>query len=417
MSKSNQTPYEVAIKQLKMAAELLELDPWLYEMLKQPKRAIVVSIPVKMDDGNVRVFQGYRVQHIDANGPFKGGIRYHPDVDLEEVKALAMWMTWKCAIVEIPYGGAKGGVAVNPKELSLGELERLTRRYTAMILDFIGPYRDVPAPDVNTGPQTMAWILDTYSQFKGYLVPEVVTGKPIYLGGSEGRNEATARGVMYCVREAVKDKGLKMKGLEVVVQGFGKVGRNAARLLYEQGCKVIGVSDSTGGIYNKDGINPLKVYEHKRKTGSVVGFSGCKDITNEELLELKCDVLIPAAIENQINEKNANKINASIIVEGANGPTTPTADKILYEKKVYVVPDILANAGGVTVSYFEWVQNLHREHWTKKEVESKLEEKIVHSYINVKETSKKYEVDMRKAALVLAVGRVAESLKTLGLWP
>jgi len=417
MSKSNQTPYEVAIKQLKMAAELLELDPWLYEMLKQPKRAIVVSIPVKMDDGNVRVFQGYRVQHIDANGPFKGGIRYHPDVDLEEVKALAMWMTWKCAIVEIPYGGAKGGVAVNPKELSLGELERLTRRYTAMILDFIGPYKDVPAPDVNTGPQTMAWILDTYSQFKGYLVPEVVTGKPIYLGGSEGRNEATARGVMYCVREAVKDKGLKMKGLEVVVQGFGKVGRNAARLLYEQGCKVIGVSDSTGGIYNKDGINPLKVYEHKRKTGSVVGFSGCKDITNEELLELKCDVLIPAAIENQINEKNANKINASVIVEGANGPTTPTADKILYEKKVYVVPDILANAGGVTVSYFEWVQNLHREHWTKKEVESKLEEKIVHSYINVKETSKKYEVDMRKAALVLAVGRVAESLKTLGLWP
>jgi len=333
--KSTQTPYEVALKQLKIVAELLELEPWIHETLKKPKRAIVVSVPVKMDDGSIRIFEGCRVQHMDACGPFKGGIRYHPDVNLEEVKALAMWMTWKCALVEIPYGGAKGGVAVNPKELSMGELERLTRRYTAMLLDFIGPYRDVPAPDVNTGPQTMAWILDTYSQFKGYLVPEVVTGKPIYLGGSEGRNEATARGVMYCVREAAKDHGLKMKGLEIVIQGYGKVGWNAARLLQEQGCKIIGVSDSTGGIYNKDGINPIKVYQHKKQTGSVLGSKEGKDITNKELLELKCDVLIPAAIENQINEKNAGNINASIIVEGANGPTTPKADKILLEKRIY----------------------------------------------------------------------------------
>ena len=415
--KSTQTPYEVALKQLKIVAELLELEPWIHETLKKPKRAIVVSVPVKMDDGSIRIFEGCRVQHMDACGPFKGGIRYHPDVNLEEVKALAMWMTWKCALVEIPYGGAKGGVAVNPKELSMGELERLTRRYTAMLLDFIGPYRDVPAPDVNTGPQTMAWILDTYSQFKGYLVPEVVTGKPIYLGGSEGRNEATARGVMYCVREAAKDHGLKMKGLEIVIQGYGKVGWNAARLLQEQGCKIIGVSDSTGGIYNKDGINPIKVYQHKKQTGSVLGSKEGKDITNKELLELKCDVLIPAAIENQINEKNAGNINASIIVEGANGPTTPKADKILLEKRIYVVPDILANSGGVTVSYFEWVQNLHREHWPKREVEVKLEEKMVRSYRNVREASSKYGIDMRKAALVLAVGRVAESLRTLGLWP
>ena len=415
--KSTQTPYEVALKQLKIAAELLELEPWIHETLKKPKRAIVVSVPVKMDDGSIRIFEGCRVQHMDACGPFKGGIRYHPDVNLEEVKALAMWMTWKCALVEIPYGGAKGGVAVNPKELSMGELERLTRRYTAMLLDFIGPYRDVPAPDVNTGPQTMAWILDTYSQFKGYLVPEVVTGKPIYLGGSEGRNEATARGVMYCVREAAKDHGLKMKGLEIVIQGYGKVGWNAARLLQEQGCKIIGVSDSTGGIYNKDGINPIKVYQHKKQTGSVLGSKEGKDITNKELLELKCDVLIPAALENQINEKNAGNINASIIVEGANGPTTPKADKILLEKRIYVVPDILANSGGVTVSYFEWVQNLHREHWPKREVEVKLEEKMVRSYRNVREASSKYGIDMRKAALVLAVGRVAESLRTLGLWP
>jgi len=415
--KSTQTPYEVALKQLKIAAELLELEPWIHETLKKPKRAIVVSVPVKMDDGSIRIFEGCRVQHMDACGPFKGGIRYHPDVNLEEVKALAMWMTWKCALVEIPYGGAKGGVAVNPKELSMGELERLTRRYTAMLLDFIGPYRDVPAPDVNTGPQTMAWILDTYSQFKGYLVPEVVTGKPIYLGGSEGRNEATARGVMYCVREAAKDHGLKMKGLEIVIQGYGKVGWNAARLLQEQGCKIIGVSDSTGGIYNKDGINPIKVYQHKKQTGSVLGSKEGKDITNKELLELKCDVLIPAALENQINEKNAGNINASIIVEGANGPTTPKADKILLEKRIYVVPDILANSGGVTVSYFEWVQNLHREHWPKREVEVKLEEKMVRSYRNVREASIKYGIDMRKAALVLAVGRVAESLRTLGLWP
>ncbi|MEM1552029.1 MAG: Glu/Leu/Phe/Val dehydrogenase [Candidatus Bathyarchaeia archaeon] len=408
---------DTALEQLRIAAEKLELDPGLHEMLKYPKRTLMISVNIKMDHGTIKTFLGCRVQHNDARGPFKGGIRYHPNVTLDEVTALAMWMTWKCAVVDIPYGGAKGGVCCNPKEMSKGELERLTRRYVSLILDLIGPYRDVPAPDVYTDAQTMAWIMDTYSQFKGYSVPECVTGKPLSVGGSEGRVEATSLGVMFCAREAAKILGLKMKDARFVVQGFGNVGWNAAKIAYDWGCKIIGVSDSSGGIYCKEGLNPYKVYEHKAKTGSVLNFEGCKNITNEELLELECDILVPAALENQITKANADKIKAKIIAEGANGPTTPEADKVLNEKGVFLIPDILANSGGVTVSYFEWVQNLTREHWTLEEVNQKLERKMVKAFNDVYKTSKDEEEPMRTAALMLGVGRVAEAIKTLGLWP
>ncbi|MBS7647239.1 Glu/Leu/Phe/Val dehydrogenase [Candidatus Bathyarchaeota archaeon] len=408
---------DTALEQLKVATEKLQLDSGLHEMLKHPKRTLIVSINIKMDNGVIKTFLGCRVQHNDARGPFKGGIRYHPNVTLDEVTALAMWMTWKCAVVDIPYGGAKGGVCCNPKEMSRSELERLTRRYVSLILDIIGPYRDVPAPDLYTDAQTMAWIMDTYSQFKGYSVPECVTGKPLSVGGSEGRTEATSLGVMFCVREAAKVLGLKMKGAKVVVQGFGNVGWNAARIAYEWGCKVVGVSDSSGGVYCKEGLNPYKVYEHKTKTGSVLNLEGCRNITNEELLELECDILVPAALENQIKKANADKIKAKIVAEGANGPTTPEADKVLNEKRVFVIPDILANSGGVTASYFEWVQNLTREHWTLEEVNQKLERKMVKAFNEVHKTSKDYEEPMRTAALMLGVGRVAEAIKTLGLWP
>jgi glutamate dehydrogenase/leucine dehydrogenase len=408
---------DTALEQLRIAAEKLELDPGLHEMLKYPKRTLVVSVNIKMDDGSVKTFMGCRVQHNDARGPFKGGIRYHPKVTLDEITALAMWMTWKCAVVDIPYGGAKGGVCCNPKEMSKGELERLTRRYTSLILDLIGPYRDVPAPDVYTDAQIMAWMMDTYSQFKGYSVPECVTGKPLSIGGSEGRTEATSLGVMFCVREAAKHLGLKMKNAKIVVQGFGNVGWNVAKIAYDWGCNVIGVSDSTGGIYCPGGLNPYKVYEHKARTGSVLNLEGCKNITNEELLQLECDVLVPAALENQITKANADKIKAKIVAEGANGPTTPEADKVLNEKSVFLIPDILANAGGVTVSYFEWVQNLTREHWTLEEVNQKLERKMIKAFNDVYETSKSEGEPMRTAALMLGVGRVAEAIKTLGLWP
>ncbi|MDH7607349.1 MAG: Glu/Leu/Phe/Val dehydrogenase [Candidatus Bathyarchaeota archaeon] len=408
---------DTALEQLRIAAEKLELDTGIHEMLKYPKRTLVVSINIRMDDGSIKTFTGCRVQHNDARGPFKGGIRYHPDVTLDEVTALAMWMTWKCAVVDIPYGGAKGGVCCNPKEMSMGELERLTRRYVSLIFDLIGPYRDVPAPDVYTDAQTMAWIMDTYSQMKGYSIPECVTGKPLSVGGSEGRAEATSLGVMFCVREAAKLLGLKMKNAQMVVQGFGNVGWNAAKIAYDWGCKIIGVSDSSGGIYCPEGLNPYKVYQHKTKTGSVVDFEQCKNLTNEELLELECDILVPAALENQITKTNAANIKAKIIAEGANGPTTPEADKMLNEKGVLLVPDILANSGGVTVSYFEWVQNLTREHWTLEEVNQKLENKIVKAFNDVYKTSEDEEEPMRTAALMLGVGRVAEAIRTLGLWP
>lgn len=415
ISKTN--PLKVALDQLSLAAEMLNLEQGIHEYLKHPKRTFIVAVPVKMDDGSIKVFMGYRVQHNNARGPYKGGIRYYPTVDLDEVTALAMWMTWKCAVVDIPFGGAKGGVCCDPRVMSINELERLTRRYTAMIYPIIGPYIDIPAPDVYTDAQTMAWIMDTYSQITGYLVPEIVTGKPVHLGGSEVRGEATSRGLVYCVKEACKDLGIKMKNSTVAVQGFGKVGWHAARLLYEEGFKIIAVSDSKGGIYNPEGINPYKAFEHKNKTGSVVNLEGCKNITNEELLELKCDILVPAALENQITEKNAPNVQAKIVAEGANGPTTLEGGKILVEKGIFVLPDILANSGGVTVSYFEWVQNLRREKWSREEEIVKLEQKMVKAYREVREMAKKYEVDMRTAALMLGVGRVAEALKTLGIWP
>ncbi|MEM3730816.1 MAG: Glu/Leu/Phe/Val dehydrogenase [Candidatus Bathyarchaeia archaeon] len=412
-----QSALDTALEQLKIAAEKLNLDPGIHEMLKHPKRSLIVSVTIKMDNGEIGTFTGCRVQHNDARGPFKGGIRYHPNVTLDEVTALAMWMTWKCAVVDIPYGGAKGGICCNPKKMSASEIERLTRRYTSLILDVIGPYRDVPAPDVYTDAQTMAWIMDTYSQFKGYSVPECVTGKPISIGGSEGRTEATSYGVVLCAREASKKVGLKFDGAEVAVQGFGNVGWNAAKIAYEMGCKIVAVSDSSGGIYCAEGLNPYKVFEHKSKTGSVINFEKCKNITNEELLEIECDILIPAALENQITKANADNVKAKIVVEGANGPTTPEADKILNEKGITLIPDILANSGGVTASYYEWVQNLTREHWTLEEVNRKLETKIVKAFNDVYNLTKKEEEDMRTAALMLGVGRVAEAIKTLGLWP
>jgi glutamate dehydrogenase/leucine dehydrogenase len=410
-------PFHSALKQLEIAADLLKLDPDVHQLLKEPKRVVTVAVPVRMDSGEVRTFMGYRVQHNDARGPFKGGIRYHPEVSLDEVKALAFWMTWKCGVVDIPFGGAKGGVVCNPKEMSLAEKERLTRRYTSMIAPIIGPFVDIPAPDVYTDAQTMAWIMDTYSQLIGRPEPACVTGKPVTLGGSEGRAQATGLGAAICAREAVKTFGLELKDATVAIQGFGNVGSNAALALAEMGCKIIALSDSRGGIFSKKGIDPLKALQHKKETGSVVGLAGCEEITNEELLELECDILLPAALENVITSSNASKVKARIVVEGANGPTTPEADRILYDNKVFVVPDILANAGGVTVSYFEWVQNLNRDHWTLSEVKRKLEERMVSAFKTVYETSVKQNIDMRAAALMVGVGRVAEAIKMRGLWP
>jgi glutamate dehydrogenase (NAD(P)+) len=411
------TALTVAQAQLKLAAEKLELDPGIHEILKKPKRSLIVSITIKMDDCTIGVYNGCRVQHWDVMGPFKGGIRYHPNVTLNDVTALAMWMTWKCAVVGLPYGGAKGGVNCNPKKMSQGELERLTRRYVSLISEYLGPHRDVPAPDVYTNSQTMAWIMDTYSQLKGYSVPESVTGKPVEIGGSEGRNCATALGVAFCTREAAKLLNLKLKNATVAIQGYGNVGYNAATILHSMGCKIIAVSDSKGGVYCPNGINPYDVRAHKSKTGSVINHKDGTNITNDELLQTKCDILIPAALQNQITKDNADKIRAKIVAEGANGPTTPEADTALREKGTFLIPDILANSGGVTVSYFEWVQNLTREHWTLQEVNRKLEEKMTKAFDDVYKLSKKEESDMRTAALMLGVGRVAHALKTLGLWP
>jgi len=414
---THHTALTVAQEQLKLAVEKLELDPGIHEILRKPKRSLIVSVTIKMDDCTIGVFDGIRVQHWDVKGPFKGGIRYHPDLTIDDVTALAMWMTWKCAIADLPYGGAKGGICCNPKEMSQGELERLTRRYVSLIFDYLGPHRDIPAPDVYTDEQTMAWIMDTYSQLKGYSVPESVTGKPIEIGGSEGRVCATSLGVAFCAKEAAKILKLSLKNAAVAVQGYGHVGYNAASIMHNLGCKVVAVSDSAGGIYCPDGIIPSAVSAHKKKTGSVINYKNCTNITNEELLQTKCDVLIPAALQNQITKDNADKIKAKIVAEGANGPTTPEADKVLYEKGTCLIPDILANSGGVTVSYFEWVQNLTREHWTLEEVNEKLENKITKAFYDVYKLSKQEESDMRTAALMLGVGRVAHAIGTLGLWP
>lgn len=411
-------PFEVALKQLDEAAKLIKLDKGLHQVLASPKRVLTVSLPVKMDKGEIRVFTGYRSQHNDARGPYKGGIRYHPQVTIDEVKALSMWMTWKCAVADIPYGGGKGGIICNPKEMSDGELERMTRRYAYAIADIIGPHTDIPAPDVYTGGKEMAWIMDTYSALKGNFVqPEIITGKPIAIGGSLGRNEATGRGLGFTVREAAKKLKINMKTATVAVEGFGNAGQFASQFVEEQGAKVIAASDSRGGVYNKAGMEVAALRKHKERTGSVVGFPGAKSMSNEELLETECTILIPAALENQITGKNASKVKAKIMAEAANGPTTPEADDILYRNKILIIPDILANGGGVTVSYFEWLQNLRRDYWTEAEVNERLDKNITKAFLDVYDTHEKYSVNMRNASTVLAVNRVVEAVKIRGLWP
>lgn len=408
--------YDIAIEQLKSSWKYIDHDKSYLEILSKPKRELQVSFQVKMDNGEVKTFTGYRVQHNDARGPYKGGIRYHPNVDLNEVRALAMWMTWKTAVVNVPYGGAKGGVTCNPKEMSKLELERLTRKFTAMISPIIGPYVDIPAPDVYTDAQVMAWIMSTYSQLVGHQEPGVVTGKPIALGGSLGRATATSRGVIIAAKEAAKIVRKSIKGV-VAVQGYGNVGANAAIIAKEMGAKIVAVSDSKGGVYDENGLNPLQLLKHKEKTGSVINFPGAKNITNEELLETKCDILIPSAMEGQIHKRNANNIQAKVVVEGANGPTTPEADKILFDNGILVVPDILANSGGVLVSYFEWLQNLARHYWTEDEVNKKLEKKVREAFFDVYSISKSKDIDMRTAAMVVSVNRVVEAMKLAGEFP
>jgi len=411
-------PFEVALKQLEEASKILNLEKGMLEILSNPKRILTVSIPTRMDDGSIKVFTGYRSQHNDARGPHKGGIRYHPDVTLDEVKALSMWMTWKCAIANIPYGGGKGGIICNPKQMSENELERMTRRFAYLIADVIGPYRDIPAPDVYTGGKEMAWIMDTYSALKGnYVQPEVITGKPIAIGGSLGRNEATGRGLAYTVREAAKKMEIDVKQATFVVQGFGNAGQFSSKLVEEQGAKMIAASDSQGSIIKTDGISVDALMKFKRETGSIVGFENAKSITNDELLETECTILIPAALENQITKNNADKIKTQIIAEAANGPTTPEADEILFKKDILVIPDVLANGGGVTVSYFEWLQNLRRDYWTEEEVNKRLDINITKSFYDVYDIHTKYKVDMRKAATLLAVKRVVEAINIRGLWP
>ena len=417
MAHEEKNPWRIAQKQLDQVAEIMNLDPNIHVRLREPHRSLIVSIPVRMDNGSTKVFEGYRVQHSLIRGPAKGGIRFHPQVTLDEVKALAMWMTWKCAVVDIPYGGAKGGVVCNPKEMSPLELERLARRYATEISIIIGPTNDIPAPDVYTTPQIMAWMMDTLSMHRGFSVTAAFTGKPVEVGGSLGRNEATGRGTMLTVREALKYKEIKPEDARVVVQGYGNVGGFSAKLLHNLGCKVIGVSDSKGGIYNKYGLDPNRIQKWKMEHGSVVDFPEAENISNAELLELECEVLVPAALEGIITIENAPRIKARIIAEAANGPTTPGADKILYQNGVFMVPDILANAGGVTVSYFEWVQDLQSHFWSEDDVNAKLEDVMVKSFIEVLGCAQQHKVDMRSAAYILAVGRVAKAMEIRGLYP
>ncbi len=409
--------WDVAQQQFDLAAEHLKLSPGLRKVLREPKRELTVHFPVKMDDGSVQVFTGYRVQHNLGRGPAKGGIRYHQNVTLDEVKALAMWMTWKCAVVGIPFGGGKGGVIVDPKKLSMRELEGLTRRYATEISIIIGPEKDIPAPDVNTNSQTMAWIMDTYSMHVGYTSPAVVTGKPIPLGGSEGRNEATAQGAVYTLIDAARHLGMEIPKCRVAVQGFGNAGSIAAQLMFAEGSKIVAVSDSTGGIYRAEGLDPNAVVAWKQEHHTVQGFPGTRDISNAELLEVDCDILIPAALENQITAGNAGKIKARLIAEAANGPTTPEADEILYKAGKFVIPDILCNAGGVTVSYFEWVQDLERDFWNVEQVNAKLRAIMVKAFASTLEISLREKVNMRTAAYMLAVQRVADATSVRGLYP
>jgi glutamate dehydrogenase (NAD(P)+) len=410
--------FHMALEQFDRAADLLGLDAGMREVLRRPKRQLIVSIPTRMDDGSIRVFEGYRVQHNIARGPAKGGIRYHPGVTLDEVKALASWMTWKCAVVNIPFGGGKGGVICNPKEMSLGELERMTRRYTSEISIIIGKDKDIPAPDVYTNPQVMAWIMDTISMTKGYSMLGVVTGKPIAVGGSAGRNEATARGCVVAIQEACQKTSIPFPGARVAIQGFGNAGAIAARLLHEAGVRVVAVSDSRGGIHNPKGLDIPAVLAVKERDGSVVEAKGAGEkISNEELLELPVEVLIPAALEGVVTEDNAPRIQAKIIAEAANGPTTPEADDILAEAGKLVIPDILANAGGVTVSYFEWVQDLYSFFWETDFVYEHLQKTIRRAFAEVYELAERHHTTMRTGAMTLAVGRVAEATRIRGLFP
>lgn len=409
-------PFEAMSERFDRAAQLLGLDPDLYAVMRVPSRELKVYIPVKMDTGHIKVFEGYRVQHNFARGPAKGGIRYAPDVTLDEVKALSAWMTWKCAVVNVPFGGGKGGVICDPHQMSLGELERLTRRYTAELGDFIGPDKDVPAPDMNTNEQTMAWIMDTYSMHARHTVNAVVTGKPVALGGSLGRREATGRGLMFTVNEAIKRFNLTPEQTTVVVQGSGNVGGIGAELMYQAGYKVIAISDVGGGIHNPNGLNIPDVLDYLKKNKSLEGYAGADPVDNKSLLEIECDVLAPCATENQITSENAGRIKCKILAEGANGPTTPKADKILHDNGVFVIPDILANAGGVTVSYFEWVQDRMGYFWQESEVNVRLEDKMVASFNELCHYATKHEVDTRTAAYMLAIDRVAYDTRMRGIY-
>lgn len=412
-----QNPWHIALEQFDNAVRYLDLKAGIVDFLRYPKRELTVSFPVKMDDDTVRIFTGYRVHHNTVRGPTKGGIRYHQDVTLDEVRALAMWMTWKCALVNIPYGGAKGGVVVNPYELSQAELENLTRRYTSEISILIGPDSDIPAPDVGTNPQVMAWLMDTYSMHQGYSVNAVVTGKPVSIGGSLGRSDATGVGVMFCTRQAMQKLGMPIQGASVVVQGFGNVGSVAARSMYEQGAKVIAVSDVHGGIYDPNGLDIPRLLRHVRETGTVTTWPDVERVTNTELLSLPCDVLIPAALENQITGENADNVRAKLIAEGANGPTTPEADKILQMRGVTIVPDILCNSGGVTVSYFEWVQGLQNFFWSEREIFERLERIMIGAFEDTWTMAERKNVDLRIAASILAISRVAEATLLRGIYP
>jgi len=410
-------PLAMARRQLDQVAERIHLEADVHEKLRHCKRTLTVAVPTSMDDGSLKVFTGYRVHHNLARGPAKGGIRYHPGVSLDEVSALAMWMTWKCALMDIPFGGAKGGVICSPKEMSLHELERMTRRFTSELMIILGPDKDIPAPDINTNAQTMAWILDTYSMNVGHSVPSVVTGKPVSVGGSRGREEATGRGCVCTLREALAHLGLPIAGARVAVQGFGNVGRATARLAQQAGARVIAVSDEWGGVYNPRGLDLEALVRHDREAGRVGGFAGAEALSNAELLELECEALVPAALGHQLTGANAGRVRARMVVEGANGPTTPAADQILADKGILLLPDILANAGGVTVSYFEWVQGLMEYFWTEEEVNERLERLMRQAFAEVLRTAQQEKVPLRLAAYMLAVSRVAEATRIRGKYP
>jgi glutamate dehydrogenase (NAD(P)+) len=412
-----ENPWRQAMEQLDLAGKAMKLEPFALERLRHPKRILTVSVPVKMDDGSVKVFEGYRIQHNMDRGPAKGGIRFHPQVSLDEVKALAFWMTMKCAVVHLPFGGAKGGVICDPKTMSKGELERLTRRYTAEISLIIGPDKDIPAPDVNTNEQVMAWMMDTYSMGRGYAVPGVVTGKPLEIGGSLGRREATGRGVFYVTRELASRRGFDLRKAPIIVQGFGNVGSNAAKIFADHGCKVVGISDVGGGVYDAKGLDIDDLLKHRDAHGTIADYPKAEKVAADKFVELPCDILIPAAMESAITRANADRVQAKYIIEGANGPTTNEADRILNAKGVTIVPDILANAGGVTVSYFEWVQDMQSYFWSEKDINARLQDIIVAAFGDVYDISEKQKVDMRVAAFMLGLERLGKAASLRGVFP